>query len=182
MCICDIDVAILFLILASVTTIVVEKEFNNLIIVLSSCWVQVLLPFCLPCRLNTNWSEKLSITLWPGESSEWRGVKEGKILLNLLSISTKWLLIRKHWHLVRKSSKAGCWDMDVLWGESMSDYMRWLKGSKYACSCNLSPSFWRWSLMDISLAIALILNNKKVLKAPKIHIVALLCIFPSIFK
>ena len=109
-CICNIDIAVLFLILASMTTIAVEGEFDNSMIMLSSCWVRVLLPSCLLCRLNTNQSEKLSITLWPGEGSEWKRVKKGKISLNLLSVSTKWLLMREHWHLVRESSKAGCWD------------------------------------------------------------------------
>ena len=36
--------------------------------------------------------------------------------------------------------------------------------------------------MGISPVMALILNEGEVLKAPKIHMAALLCIFPSIFK
>jgi len=36
--------------------------------------------------------------------------------------------------------------------------------------------------MGMSSAMALIPNNGDVLKAPKIHMVALLCIFPNIFK
>jgi len=72
--------------------------------------------------------------------------------------------------------------MDALWGDSMSDWMRWLGRSECAHSCDLPPSFWRWRLMGISLAMALIPNDREVLKAPKIHMAALLCIFPSIFK
>jgi len=68
-CICNIDVAISFLMLASVTIMVVEGEFDDLIIMLSSCWVRLLLSFCLLCKLNKNRSEKLSIILWLGENS-----------------------------------------------------------------------------------------------------------------
>jgi len=91
---CNIDVAILFLMLISVTTIAVEGELDDLITMLSSWWAQDLLSFCLLYKLNMKWFEKLSIILQPGESSEWRGVKEEKFLLNLLTVSTKWLLIR----------------------------------------------------------------------------------------
>jgi len=70
---------------------VVEGEFDDSITMLSSCWMQIflLLSWCLLNKLNENQSEKLSITLWLGENSEWRVIKEGKIPLNLLSISTK---------------------------------------------------------------------------------------------
>jgi len=127
-------------------------------------------------------SEKLLIILWPQESSGWREVKKRKFSLNLLSISTKWLLMREHWHLVRESSKAGCWDMDALWGKSISDWMRWLGESECAHSCDLLLSFWRWSLIDTRLAMALIPNDSEVLKASKIYMAALLYILPSIFK
>jgi len=140
-CVYDIDLAISFLILASVIMIVVKGELDVLMIILSSCWVQNLLLFCLLCRLNTKWSEKISIILWPGESLEWRGVKEGKIPLYLLFISTKWLLIIKCWHLVRESSKEECWVMDMPWGNFMRDQIRWFGRSKCACNCDLPPSF-----------------------------------------
>ena len=39
--------------------------------------------------LNEIQSEKLSITLSPGENSELREIKDGKHLLDLLAISTK---------------------------------------------------------------------------------------------
>ena len=168
--------------LVSVTTITVEGEVDNSITMLLSCWVQILSSFCLLCRLNKNRSEKLSIILWPGENLEWRGVKEGKILLHLLTMLTKWPLIRKCWWLVRKLSEAECCKEDILWDKSMSNWMKWLGESECTCNCDFLPSFWRWSLMGISPAMASIPNKGEVLKAPRIHMVALLCIFPSVFK
>ena len=127
-CICNIDIAMSFLMLASVTIMTVEGEFDDSIIMLLSCWVWLLLFFCLLCKLNKNQSEKLSIILWLWENSEWKGVKEEKIPLHLLTISTKWLLMRKYWRLVRKSSEAECCKVDTLRDESMSNQMRWLEG------------------------------------------------------
>ena len=63
MCICDINVATSFLILVSMTTMVVEEELDASMTILSSWWAQALLSFCLLCKLNTKWSEKLSIIL-----------------------------------------------------------------------------------------------------------------------
>jgi len=74
----------------------IKGKLDALMTMLSSWWVQALLFFCLLCKLNTKQSEKLSIILWLGESLEWRGVKEEKIPLNLLFISTKWLLMRRY--------------------------------------------------------------------------------------
>ena len=163
---------------------VVEGEFDDLITMLSSCWMRIFLlsSWCLLNKLNENRSEKLLITLWLGENSEWRGIKEGKILLNLLSMFTKWSLIREHWWLVSESSEDECCTEDEPRDNSMSDQMRWLGGSECTRSCDLPPSFWRWSLMGINPAMALIPNYKEVLKAPKIHRAALLCIFPNIFR
>ena len=75
-CICDIDVAVLFLMLESVTTMAVDGELDDSMTMLSSWRAQVLFSFCLLCKLNTIKSEKLSITLWPGESLKWRGEKK----------------------------------------------------------------------------------------------------------
>ena len=57
--------------------------------------------------------------------------------------------------------------------------MIWFVGSAKAHSCTLSPSFLRWSLMGIRPAIALISSYRDVLNAPKIHMAALLYIFPK---
>ena len=134
------------------------------------------------CKLNTIQSEKLSITLWPGESLKWRGEKKGKILLILLSMFTIWLLMRNGWWLVRELREFGCWGKDPLLDESMRDCMRWLGGSEYAHSCNLPPSFWKYSLMGISPAMASMPSVGEILKASRIQMAALLYIFPNIFK
>jgi len=69
---CDIDVVMSFLTLASMITMAVERESDDLITMLSSCWMWIflLLSWCILNKLNENWSEKLSITLWPDENSE----------------------------------------------------------------------------------------------------------------
>ena len=181
---CNIDIAILFLTLASMMMMALEGVLDALMTILSSCWICAfkLLSFCLLNKLKENWFEKLSITLLPGENLEWRGTKEGKTSLNLLSILTRYPLIRDHCRLVRKPSEDGCWEIDTDEDSSIRDWMRWLKGSECVHSCDLPPNFWRWSFISISPAIASIPNVSEVLKASKIHRVALLCIFSSIFK
>jgi len=47
--------------------------------------------------LNEIQSEKLLIILSPEENSELRGIKDGKHLLDLLAISTKWPLTSKRY-------------------------------------------------------------------------------------
>ena len=66
-CMCKMDVAISFLMLALVTTIAVEGEENDLRTILSSCWRQILLFFSLLDILKENQSEKLSMILKPRE-------------------------------------------------------------------------------------------------------------------
>jgi len=63
------DVAILFLMLASVTTMAVDGERDDSITILSSCWKQILSFFSLLHKLKEKQSENLSIILKPGESS-----------------------------------------------------------------------------------------------------------------
>ena len=70
MCMCEMDLAMSFLILASVTIIAVKEEENDSRTMLSSYWRWILLFFSLLDILKENWSEKLSIILEPGESSE----------------------------------------------------------------------------------------------------------------
>ena len=72
---CKMDVAILFLMLASITTIAMDGEVNDSITMLLSCWKWILSFFSLLDKLKKKWSEKLSIILKSGESSEWRGEK-----------------------------------------------------------------------------------------------------------
>ena len=116
------------------------------------------------------------------ENSEWRGEKDGKLLLNLLAMSTKWPLMSDCCQLMRELREMTLWVEGVLSFESIRECTRWLGGSLYACNCDLPPSFWRWSLIRASPAMALILYGREVLKASKIHITALLCIFPRAFK
>jgi len=70
MYICEIDVTMSFLILASVTTMAVDGELDDLITMFSSCWRHILLFFSLLHKLKENQSEKLSIILRPGDNSE----------------------------------------------------------------------------------------------------------------
>ena len=64
-----------------------DDEFSRTILS-SSCSCDLsLFPFLQ--ILKEICSEKLSITLQPGENSESRGVKDGKYLLDWLAISTR---------------------------------------------------------------------------------------------
>ena len=69
MCICEIDVAMLFLMLASDTMMAVELDKDASRTILSSCWHQVFLFLFLIDKLKEKQSEKLSIILEPRESS-----------------------------------------------------------------------------------------------------------------
>ena len=138
--------------------------------------------FSLSWTLNEIWSEKLSIILSSGENSELRGIKDGKHLLDLLAMLTKWSLISKHCQMVRESRATALILEGTLCCKFMREHIRWLGGSLWAYSCDLLPGFWRWNLMGISPTMASILYKGKVLKAPNIHIDVLLCIFPRAFK
>jgi len=63
------DVAILFLMLASVMTMAVDEERDDSITMLSSCWRQILSFFSSSHKLKEKQSEKLSKMLKPRESS-----------------------------------------------------------------------------------------------------------------
>ena len=67
---CEMDVAMSFLILASVTTMAVDGELDDLITILSSYWRCILSFFSLLYKLKENQSKKLSIILRPGNNSE----------------------------------------------------------------------------------------------------------------
>ena len=94
--------------LASVTTMAMNKEEDDSKTILSSCWRCILSFFSLLDKLKEKWSEKLSMILEPRERSGWRGEKEGKIPYDLLFELTKWSLTRDLWQLVRVLSKVGC--------------------------------------------------------------------------
>ena len=63
------EVAMLFLMLASITTMAVDKDKDDSITILSSWSSQILLFFSLLFKLKEKRSEKLSIILKPGKSS-----------------------------------------------------------------------------------------------------------------
>jgi len=67
---CEMDIAMSFLILASVTTMAVDKKLDDSITILSSYWRCILLFFSLLYKLKENQSKKLSIILRPGNNSE----------------------------------------------------------------------------------------------------------------
>jgi len=70
MCMCEMDVAMLFLMFISDTTMAVELDEDASRTILSSCWQRIFLFLFLIYKLKENWSEELSIILEPRESSE----------------------------------------------------------------------------------------------------------------
>ena len=83
-CTCDIDVAMSFLMLASVTMMAICGEEDNCKVISLSCWKCILLFFSLLDKLKENWSENSSTILEPGLNSGWREENEGKTPNNLL--------------------------------------------------------------------------------------------------
>ena len=69
MCTCEMDVAMSFLMLASITIIAMEGEKDDSRTILSSCWKRILSFLFLIAKLKEKQSEKLSIILEPRESS-----------------------------------------------------------------------------------------------------------------
>ena len=170
--------------LASVMTRAWEELFKDMIVILLSwrIWDLRLPSLRLLHGLNKKRLGKMSIILQPGANSGLRGSKEGKTSLNWLSMSTTGPLINSLWHFEREPSDKG-WsldDDDVL--VSIRDRSMWLWGREWALSCDLPLSFWRWRLIGMSPAMALMPDDGDILKAPKIQMAALLCIFPNIFR
>ena len=180
---CDIDVAILFLMLASVTMRAVWGKEETWRTILSSSWVQILsfvFSFLLT-KLKEKRSEKLSIIRWLGENSILRGEKDGKIPWDLLYESMRWPLVRLLWQLVNKPILCGFGMVDDGGESSMRFLKMWLIGSLKDWICDLLAIFYRWNFIGIIPAMASIPSKGKVLKAPKIQMVALLCILLRIF-
>ena len=98
MCMCAIEEATLFLILASITISMFDGVFDNLMARLLSYWIWDL--NCWSLLLLNKWKEnqleKQSIILMPGVNLGLRGSNEGKTSLNWLFMSTKWFLMRLH--------------------------------------------------------------------------------------
>ena len=94
--ICEIDVAMLFLMLVLVITMAEwgDEEFCKTIS--SSSWARVLLGFLffLLTKLKEKQLEKLSIIQQPGKNSGSRGEKDGKIPYDLMLKSIRWPLVK----------------------------------------------------------------------------------------
>ena len=179
MCVCEIDVAMSFLMLASGATMAVDWEEKAWITIKSSCWIWDVSLFPFIHRLKENLSEKVSIIWEPGVSSEWVGENTGNRPWDLLLISTKWPLIFFLWWLVKLDREERWGLLDDPKEESMSEQMIWFVESAKAHSYTLPPSFLRWSLMGIRPVIVLIPSCRDILNAPNIHIATLLYIFPK---
>ena len=183
MCTCNIDVAISFLMLASVMTRAVWGDRELYRTMLSSSWAQILsFSFSfLVTKLKEKQSEKISIMWEPGTNSWLRGKKKGKILYDLLQESIRWLLVMFFWWLVKELIECGFGEIDEEGKSSMRFLKMWLVRSLKGQICNLLAIFWRWNLTGIIPAMALISSDREVLKASKIQMAALLCILFRIF-
>ena len=80
MCIWDIDVAILFLMLASITIMAKLGEEDDWSVISLSCCERFLSFLSLLAKLKEKRPENLLVILEPGLNSRWRGEKAGKIL------------------------------------------------------------------------------------------------------
>ena len=119
-------------------------------------------------KLKENLSEKISMIWEPGKSSGWVGENAGKSLWDLLLVSTRWPLMFFLWCLVKLHKEEECWFCGDPNEESISVQIIWFKGIDTAHSYTLPPNFWRWNLMGMRPAIALILSEGDVLNAPSI--------------
>ena len=181
--ICDIDVAQLFLMLASVTMRAVWGEEETQRTISLSSWMRVLFfvfSFLLT-KLKEKRSEKLSIIWWPGENLILRGEKDGKIPWDLLYESMRWSLVKILWRLVNELILWGFVIVDDEGELSMRFLKMWLVRSLKGWICNLLVIFCRWNFIGIIPAMASMPSEGKVLKAPKIQMAALLCILSRIF-
>ena len=131
----DIDVATWFLMLASDTTTTDWGSDDAWMVVLSRYrkWLLILWLLFLFERWNEKWFGNTSISLFPGENSWLKGEKEGKTLLNLLSMSTKGPLVLALC-LGVSLSRNKWWDSWVLgFLGSRSEMMMWFDGKECAC-------------------------------------------------
>jgi len=107
-CVYEMDVAILFLMLASVVIMAMDCNKDDSITTELSWWRQNLSFFSLLQRLKENLSKKLSIILKPRESSGWVRENEGNNPCDLLLESTRWPLMSTLCYLVKESREKGC--------------------------------------------------------------------------
>ena len=93
MCVYETAVAMLFLMLASVTVMAVDVVDDDSITIESSWWRQFLSFFSLLLRLKENQLEKVSMILELGENSGWKGDNKETIPYDLLFALMRWPLI-----------------------------------------------------------------------------------------
>ena len=120
---CAMEVATLFLMLASEATRATEDNEEDSKVNLLSSWARNLISFLLLQTLKEKQSEKMSMILEPRENSELRGEKEKKHSWDLLAISTKWPLTKEHCRLVSKSNVVDLKLGDRLRFESINDHV-----------------------------------------------------------
>ena len=180
---CEIDIVMSVLMLASVITRVVwgEEELHRTMS--SSSWAQVWLEFLsfLLTKLKEKRLEKLSIMWRPGENSGSREEKDGKIPYDLMFESIRWPLVSDLWWMVNDPMLCELVNLN-RGGESSKRFFRiWLSGSLKGRIWDLFAIFWRWNLIGMILARASMPSKGEVLNAPKIQMAALLYILLRIF-
>ena len=141
---CDIDVVMLFLILASIITMAVDSKEDDCKTILSSCWKYNLLFFSLLTKLKENQSGKLSTILESRKSSRWRGENEGKTPYNLLLELIRWPLTIVLWQFV---------SMLIEWGRCYETLWTW--------TIFILFSFIFWLYRDFVFFFLLFLDNEE---------------------
>ena len=175
-CTCTTEMVILSLILASVTLRVDEgREFWRT--KLSSSWVRMLSFSFLSTKLKEKQSENLSEIWWPGVNSWWRGVNDRKMPYDLVLESMIWPFAMFLWRFMREPTVYRLEELE-WWGESFIRlHMIWFSRSLNGRMRKQLASFWRWNLIGIIPANALIPSEGNVLKALRIQMAALLLHF-----
>ena len=176
MCVCKMAVAMLFLMLASVTVIAVDVVDDDLITIESSWWRRFLSFFPLLLRLKENRLEKVSMILKPGENSGWRGDDEETIPYDLLFALMRWSLIFVFCHSVKYLREDEWWCLSEPNRKSIRDQIMWLRERDIAWSWDLPSSFVMCNLMGIRPMSASMPSVREVLKVSKIQMAVLLCI------
>jgi len=176
MCVCETAVAMLFLMLVSITVMAVDVVDDDSITIESSWWRWFLLFFPLLLRLKENRLEKVSMILKLGEDSGWRGDDEETTPYDLLFALMRWSLIFVFCHSVKYLREDEWWCLLEPNGKSMRDQIMWLRERDIARSWNLSSSFVMCNLMGIRPMSASMPSVREVLKVPKIQMAVLLCI------
>ena len=124
----------------------------------------------------------MSISLFPSENLWLKEEKEGRILLNLLSMSIIGPLIFNCCLGISHSSKSQ-WAFESSIGlASNRDFVIWFASKEYTLRWNLPFSFWIWRWIGMRSVIALMPKERDVQNAPNIYKAAFLCMFLSTLK